>query len=69
METSTVRKVVWFYNLELALRADVGYHVSLTATTVDEEEPQLVCQEIIDERVSSIDDVLARLKRTLTISS
>jgi hypothetical protein len=69
METAPVRKAVWFYNLELALLADGGYHVSLTATTVDEEEPQLVCQEIIDERVSSIDDVLARLKRTLTISS
>jgi hypothetical protein len=32
----TNRKAVWFYNLELALLADGGYHVSLTSTTVDE---------------------------------
>jgi hypothetical protein len=60
---------VWFYNLELALLADGSYHVSLNATTVDEEEPQLLCQEILDERVTTIDAVLARLEQVLTAST
>jgi hypothetical protein len=63
------RKAVWFYNLELALLADGGYHLSVAATTVDEEEPQLLCQEILDERVASIDDALGRLKQILTAST
>jgi hypothetical protein len=67
-EAATNRKGVWFYNLELALLADGGYHLSVAATTVDEEEPQLLCQEILDERVASIDDALARLKYILASS-
>jgi hypothetical protein len=65
-ESATTRRAIWFYNLELALLADGGYHVSLTATTVDEEEPQLLCQEIFDERVASIDDALAVIKKGVT---
>jgi hypothetical protein len=68
-EAATNRKAVWFYNLELVLLADGGYHLSVAATTVDEEEPQLLCQEILDERVTSIDDALARLKHILTSST
>jgi hypothetical protein len=68
-EASTTQKAVWFYNLELALLADGGYHLSVAATTVDEEEPQLLCQEILDERVASIDDALARLKQALMHSA
>lgn len=60
------RKAAWFYNLELALLADGGYHLSVTATTVDEEEPQLLFQELLDERVATIDDALASLRRVLT---
>jgi hypothetical protein len=37
-----------------------------TATTVDEEEPQLLSQEITSERVASIDDALALIKRGVT---
>jgi hypothetical protein len=61
-EIAINRKAVWFYNLELALLAEGGYHVSLTATTVDEDEPQLLCQELLDERVATIDDALALIK-------
>jgi hypothetical protein len=68
-DTPTNRRAVWFYHLELALLADGGYHLSVAATTVDEEEPQLLCQEILDERVASIDDALARLRRILPRSS
>jgi hypothetical protein len=63
------RKAAWFYNLDLALLADGGYHLSVTATTVDEEEPQLLCQELLHERVTSIDAVLARVKQVLTASN
>ena len=33
--------------------------VALAATTVDEEEPQLLDQKIATEKVTTIDDVLA----------
>ena len=49
-ERPIIRKAAWFYNLELALLADGGYHLSLAATTVDEEEPQLLYQELLDLR-------------------
>jgi hypothetical protein len=64
-ETVTARRAVWFYNLELALLADGGYHISLTATTVDEEEPQLLCQQILDEPVASIDAALTLIKKVV----
>ena len=67
-ETPTTRKAVWFYSLELALLVDGGYTFPC-ATTVDEDEPQLLCQEILDERVASIDDALATLKQVLTSHS
>jgi hypothetical protein len=60
-DPKTIRKAAWFYNLELALLADGGYHLSVAATTVDEEEPQLLYQELLDERAATIDDALARL--------
>jgi len=55
-------KAVESYTIELAQLADGGFHVSLTATTVDEEEPQLLSQEIASERVASLDDALAVIK-------
>ena len=70
VEVGTVRRAVWFYNLELALLADGSYHLSVSATTVDEDEPQLLCQELLDERGE-----LARrstresLKQVLTVSA
>jgi hypothetical protein len=68
-EITTTRRAVWFYNLELALLTDGSYHLSMVATSVDEEEPQLVCQEVLDERAASIDDALAKLKRILAQST
>jgi hypothetical protein len=64
-ESKTIRKAAWFYNLELALLVDSGYHLSVAATTVDEEGLQLLYQELIDERVATIHDALARLKNVL----
>jgi hypothetical protein len=61
IDTST-RKAVEFYTIELAQLAAGGFHVSLMATTVDEEEPQLLSQEIASERVVSLGDALAVIK-------
>jgi hypothetical protein len=66
VESPKIRKAAWFYSLELALLVDGGYHVSLAATTVDEEEPQLLCQDILDEHAGTIEDVLAKIKQVLT---
>jgi len=60
--TRSIRKAVESYTIELAQLADGGFHVSLTATTVDEEEPQLLSQEIASERVATLDDALAVIK-------
>jgi hypothetical protein len=69
VDTASTRKAVEFYSIELAQLADGTIHVSLTATTVDEEEPQLLCQEIVSERVVSIDDALAVIKEGVTGTS
>ena len=66
VEPATTRKAAWFYNLELALLVDGSYHISLAATTVDEEEPQLLCQDILDEHADTIEDVLAKIRQVLT---
>lgn len=60
--TASTRKAVEFYSIELAQLTDRTFHVALTATTVDEEEPQLLRQDIASERVASIDDALAVIK-------
>jgi hypothetical protein len=65
-DTSTIRKAVEFYTVQLAQLADGAVYVSLTATMVDEEEPQLLNQEIIGERVASFEDALAVIKKNLT---
>ena len=48
-----------FFRMELAPLIDGKILVSLTATTVDEGEPQLLNQEIASDRVATIDDALA----------
>jgi len=62
-EAQSVRKAIEFYTIELAQLADGAYRVLMTATTVDDEEPQLLCQEVTSERVTSIDDALAVIKK------
>jgi len=63
VDTASSRNAVEFYSIELAQLADGTIHVSVTATTVDEEEPQLLCQDIVSECVVSIDDALAVIKQ------
>ena len=59
-------KAVEFYTIELSQLADGAMFVSMMATTIDEEEPELLSQEITSERVASIDDALAIIKRGVT---
>ena len=65
-DSRMVRKAVEFYTIELAQVADGTFVVSLTATTVDDEEPQLLCQQIASKRVASIDDALEVIKAGVT---
>lgn len=62
VSAATVRKTFEFYTIELAHLADGTMAVSMTATTVDGEEPQLLNQEIASDRVATIDDALAIIK-------
>ncbi len=68
-EPNAAWKAVEFYTIELSQLADGAVFVSMMATTIDEEEPQLLCQEITSERVASIDDALAVIKRGVTGAS
>ncbi len=54
---------------ELSPLADGMVHVSLTATTVDEDEPQLLDQEIARDKVASIDDVLTLIRAHVNIAA
>jgi hypothetical protein len=47
-----------FFNIQIAPLAAGGFYVSMTATTVDDEEAQLLTQEIIFDTAASIEDVL-----------
>jgi hypothetical protein len=69
MAGSTVRKAVEYFLAEIAQLPDGSYYVSLTATTVDDEEPQLINQEIDTRRGVSLDEVLAVIKNGLTGSA
>jgi hypothetical protein len=61
-----VIKSAEFFSIELAPLADGTIHVSITATTVDEEEPQLLTQEIAFHTAAHIDAALALIKRGVT---
>ena len=66
---ASIRKAVICYFAEIAQLPDGTYCVSVTATTVDDEAPQLLNQEIDNRRGVSIDEVLAVIKSGLTSSS
>ena len=65
----SIRKAVICFFAEIAQLPDGTYCVSLTATTVDDEEPQLLNQEIDSRRGVSLDEVLAVIKSGLTAST
>jgi hypothetical protein len=55
----TIQSTLEFFVIELSPLADGTAFVSVTAVTVDDEEPQLLNQEIASERVATIDEALA----------
>jgi hypothetical protein len=61
-----VIKSVEFFNIELAPLADGRVYVSMTATTVDDQEPQLLTQEIARDTVATIDEALAVVRKGLS---
>ncbi|MGH6817139.1 MAG: hypothetical protein ACREC1_00020 [Methylovirgula sp.] len=68
MPGATIRKAV-SYLAEIAQIPDGTYYVSLTATTIDDEEPQLLNQEIECRRGVPLEEVLAVIKDSLTRSA
>jgi hypothetical protein len=60
--TAPVIKSVEFFIIELAPLADGRVYVSMTATTVDDQEPQLLTQEIAQDTVTTIDEALAVIR-------
>jgi hypothetical protein len=64
-----IRKAVECFFAEIAQLPDGTYYVSLTATTVDDEEPQLLSMDIESRRGVSLDEVLAVIKNGLTGST
>jgi hypothetical protein len=59
---------VEFYRVQLERLQGGEIFVSLIATTLDEEEPQLLDQEIASGRVATIDDALALVKARVHFS-
>jgi hypothetical protein len=69
MAGPTVRTAVEYFFAEIAQLPDGTYYVSLTATTIDDEEPQLLNQEIDSRRGVTLDEVLAVIRNGLTGST
>jgi hypothetical protein len=69
MASPTVRKAVEYFFAEIAQLPDGSYYVSLTATTIDDEDPQLLNQEIESRRGVSLDEVIQVIKSGLTGST
>ena len=62
-DAGPVIRSVEFYNIELAPLADGRVYVSMLATTVDDQEPQLLTQEIACDTVATIEDALAVIRQ------
>jgi hypothetical protein len=58
-----------FLRIELAPLIDGAILVSLTATTVDDEVPELLDQEVACVRVSTIDELLTLIRTHVRIGS
>jgi hypothetical protein len=69
MAGPTVRKAAEYFFAEIAQLPDGTYYISLTATSVDDEEPQLLNQEIDSRRGVTLEEVLAMIKSDLTGST
>jgi hypothetical protein len=57
-----------FLRMELSPQIDGKLLVALTATTVDQEEPELLDQEVAFQRVDTLDDVIALIRAHVRIA-
>jgi hypothetical protein len=64
-----VGRIAEYFFAEIAQLPNGTYYVSLTGTSVDDEEPQLLNQEIDSRRGVSLDEMLAVIKSGLTGSN
>ena len=55
------RLVIEFYVIQLTHLADGDMSVSITATSMDDKEPQLLSQELVSERVATLEDAFVKL--------
>jgi hypothetical protein len=62
-------KSLEFFTIQLSPLADGNVFVAMTATTVDEQEAQLLNMEIAADRVATIDDALALIAERVRASS
>ena len=65
LRAGPVIRSVEFYNIELAPLADGRVYVAMLATTVDDQEPQLLTQEIACDTVATIEDALAVIRQAI----
>jgi hypothetical protein len=52
-------KALEYFTIQLSPLADGNVFVAMTATTVDDQDAQLLNQEIASDRVATLDDALA----------
>jgi hypothetical protein len=62
-------KALEFFTIQLSPLADGDVFVAMTATMVDDQEAQLLNQEIVSDRVATIDDALALISERVRASS
>lgn len=56
------------YTVALASLRDGGIRIALTATTFDEQEPQLLDTELAVETVPTLDDALALIRANVAFA-
>jgi hypothetical protein len=54
-----------FFNIELSPVADGTFHLSITATTVDDRAPQLLTQDIMFTSAPTLEKALAKIRQGL----
>jgi hypothetical protein len=62
-------KALEFFTIQLSPLADGDVFVAMTATMVDDQEAQLLNQEIVSDRVATIDDALTLISDRVRASS
>jgi hypothetical protein len=62
-------KALEYFTIQLSPLADGDVFVAMTATTVDDQEAQLLSQEIASDRVATIDDALVLIAARVRASS